>query len=134
MEKQRLNRRTALLWADLVLVVVCLFSTSYIRQEMADGLLFGGYFILFLLAILKLYLMALFGSLLLLPLAIFSRKIRFAVIAAVLQIPASIPWLWLACLIGHLSWFEILMIAGIAVRVVVLISLAAARSSGSGPR
>lgn len=133
MERNIFDRQTVLLWMDLVLVVICLFCTAYMKREMADGLSFGGYFILFLLAILKLYFMTLIGSLLLLLLTICSGKIRFAVIAAVLQVPASIPWLWLALLVGYLSWFEILMIASIAVRAAVLISLLVTRSSNKDP-
>ena len=134
MERKIFNRRTIPLWADLALVVASLCGTTHMKREMADGLSFGGFFVLFLLFLLELYFLSLIGSLVLLPLTIRSGKIRFAAIAAVLQIPASIPWLWLVRLVGYpFSWFELLMIAGNIVRVAVLICLAAARPGKKDP-
>lgn len=134
MEKPRFDRRTAFLWVDLVLVAASLCCTVHMRREMADGLSFGGFFVLFILLILDLYFASLIGSLFLLPMTIRSGKVHFAVISAVLQALGSIPWLWFVRLFEYpFSWYEILIISGIAVRVVTLLSLLITKLSGKPP-
>ena len=124
MEELHLNRRTVVLWADLALVVISLCCTTYMMQEMADSLSFGGFFVLFVLAVLGIYFLALFGELFLLPLAIRSGRFRLAAIAAILQILTPIPWLWLIRAFEYpFSWFEIVIIAGMIAGAAVLISL-----------
>ena len=93
MEGLHLNRRTVFLWADLALVTAALCSTTYSICDLADGLSFRGFFVLFMLVVLGLYFMGLLGTLILLPLSIRSGRARFAVIAAMLQAITPIPWL-----------------------------------------
>lgn len=134
MQRPFFNRRTVFLWVDLILVVISLCCTVHMRKEMADGLSFGGFFVLFILLILDLYFGALIGSLFLLPLTIRSGKVRFAVISAVLQTLGSIPWLWLIRLFEYpFSWYEILVISGITVRLATLLSLLIAKLVGKAP-
>ena len=124
MKRPYLNRRTVFLWADLAMVVISLCCTTRMMQDMADGLSFGGFFVLFVLVVLGIYYIALIGALFLLPLSIRSGKARLAAIAAVLQILAPIPWLWLIRAFGYpFSWLEIVMIAGIAAGAVLMILL-----------
>ena len=131
MKRPYLNRRTIFLWADLALVVILLCCTTYMIRDMADGLSFGGFFILFVLVVLGIYFLALIGSLFLLPLTIRSGKVRFAAIAAVLQILTPIPWLKLIRAFEYpFSWFELLMIVGIIAGAVVLLSLPVTKLSG----
>ena len=135
MDRPIFDRRTIPLWADLVLVVISLCCVTHMMQEIADGLSFGGFFVLFVLAVLGVWFLALLGSLILLPLSIRSGKVRFAAIAAVLQIPSPIPWVWLIRAFGYpLSWSEILMIAGSAAAVMLLISLPVVKLAGRAPR
>lgn len=124
MEVRDLLRRDPLLWADLALVVLSLCCTTGMMQEMADGLSFGGFFILFVLVVLGIYFLALIGALVLLPRSIRSGRARFAAAAAVLQILGPIPWLWLIRAFGYpFSWFEFLMFAGMAAGAAALASL-----------
>ena len=52
MEGLHLNRRTVFLWADLALVTAALCCTTYSICDLADGLSFGGFFVLFMLVVL----------------------------------------------------------------------------------
>ena len=135
MDRPVFARRNIPLWADLVLVVISLCCATHMMQEMADSLSFGGFFVLFVMAVLGVWSSALLGSLILLPLSIRSGKVRYAAIAAVLRIPSPIPWLWLIHAFGYpSSWFEILMIASSAAAVMLLISLPVVKLAGRAPR
>lgn len=135
MDRPSLNRRTIPLWADLVLVVISLCCTTHMMQDTADGLSFGGFFVLFMLVVLGIYFLALIGSLFLLPLSIRSGKVRYAAIAAVLHILTPIPWLKLVRAFEYpFSWFEILMIVGMIAGAVVLVSLPITKLSGKSRR
>ena len=63
MKGLHLNRRTVFLWADLALVTAALCCTTYSICDLADGLSFGGFFVLFMLVVLGLYFMGLLGAL-----------------------------------------------------------------------
>lgn len=119
-----LNRRTVFLWADLALVTAALCCTTYFICDLADGLSFGGFFVLFMLVVLGLYFMGLLGALILLPLSIRSGRARFAVIAAILQAITPIPWLRLIrAFESSFSWFEFIMLAGVAAAAALLFAL-----------
>ena len=121
MKGLHLNRRTVFLWADLALVTAALCCTTYSICDLADGLSFGGFFVLFMLVVLGLYFMGLLGALILLPLSIRSGRARFAVIAAMLQAITPIPWLRLVqAFESSFSWFEFVMMAGIAAGAAML--------------
>ncbi len=124
MKGLHLNRRTVFLWADLALVTAALCCTTYSICDLADGLSFGGFFVLFMLVVLGLYFMGLLGALILLPLSIRSGRARFAVIAAMLQAITPIPWLRLVqAFESSFSWFEFVMMAGIAAGAAMLFTL-----------
>lgn len=124
MERLHLNRRTVFLWADLALVTAALCCTTYFICDLADGLSFGGFFVLFMLVVLGLYFMGLLGALILLPLSIRSGRARFAVIAAILQAITPIPWLRLIrAFESSFSWFEFIMLAGVAAAAALLFAL-----------
>ncbi len=124
MKGLHLNRRTVFLWADLALVTAALCCTTYSICDLADGLSFGGFFVLFMLVVLGLYFMGLLGALILLPLSIRSGRARFAVIAAMLQAITPIPWLRLIqAFESSFSWFEFVMMAGIAAGAAMLFTL-----------
>ena len=124
MEGLHLNRRTVFLWADLALVTAALCCTTYSICDLADGLSFGGFFVLFMLVVLGLYFMGLLGTLILLPLSIRSGRARFAVIAAMLQAITPIPWRRLVqAFESSFSWFEFVMMAGIAAGAAMLFTL-----------
>lgn len=124
MEGLHLNRRTVFLWADLALVTAALCCTTYFICDLADGLSFGGFFVLFMLVVLGLYFMGLLGALILLPLSIRSGRARFAVIAAILQAITPIPWLRLVqAFESSFSWFEFIMLAGVAAAAALLFAL-----------
>lgn len=124
MKGLHLNRRTVFLWADLALVTAALCCTTYSICDLADGLSFGGFFVLFMLVVLGLYFMGLLGALILLPLSIRSGRARFAVIAAMLLAITPIPWLRLVqAFESSFSWFEFVMMAGIAAGAAMLFTL-----------
>lgn len=124
MERLHLNRRTVFLWADLALVTAALCCTTYFICDLADGLSFGGFFVLFMLVVLGLYFMGLLGALILLPLSIRSGRARFAVIAAILQAITPIPWLRLVhAFESSFSWFEFIMLTGVAAAAALLFAL-----------
>ncbi len=133
MEGLHLNRRTVFLWADLALVTAALCCTTYFICDLADGLSFGGFFVLFMLVVLGLYFMGLLGALIfmgllgaliLLPLSIRSGRARFAVIAAILQAITPLPWLRLVrAFESSFSWFEFIMLAGVVAAAALLFAL-----------
>lgn len=124
MKGLHLNRRTVFLWADLALVTAALCCTTYSICDLADGLSFGGFFVLFMLVVLGPYFMGLLGALILLPLSIRSGRARFAVIAAMLQAITPIPWLRLVqAFESSFSWFEFVMMASIAAGAAMLFTL-----------
>lgn len=133
--EEREHRRTDIpLFADLALAAAALGSTVYQTGVMADGLSFGGFFVLFLLLLLKLCYLGLIGALFLVPWSIKTRKARFAAIGAVLQILSPIPWLGLCLAFGYESfqWCELVMLAGIAAGIALLFYLPVWRKAGRG--
>lgn len=135
MQKQNLNWKNVLFWADVLLAAVSLVCTAYILQDIYDGLSFGGFGALFMLLVLSPYFMALAGAVVLLLRFVRPGRRWPAAVAAVLEIIGPIPWIWLVSAFGYpLSWYELLMVACAAAGVLLLISLPVKTGDGTPGR
>ena len=134
MEEHVFNSKNAALFADLAFIVAALACTVHMIGDMADSLSFGGFFILFLIVVLGVYFLGLIGALFLLPLSVRTGKARFAAIAAILQVLSPLPWLriYLAYNYDVFSWYEIIMLVGVAAGIALLLFLPFWRRPGGG--